>query len=589
MKFWKIFLACLLGSFVAMILYVVFMFFSFGVLLSSLSPSAPAIKDNSVLKITLSEDIPDRTNENPFVNFDFATFKTSQVVGLNDILKCLEKAKTDEKIKGIFLDVSSVPAGMATLEEIRNALIEFKETGKFIISYSDAYTQKSYYLASVADKIYLNPQGGLDWRGMYAQVTFFKGTLEKMGIEVQVFRHGKFKSAIEPFLLDKMSEENKLQTLTYVSSIWNHMLTGISVKRNITVADLNLYADSLMIFDAKSALQYKFVDKLVYRDEVLTEIKTKASYSDKDEDYLVSLGTYSKIPVKAKKEKYSENRIAVIFAEGSIVDGDGKDDEIGGDRLAAEIRKAREDEKVKAVVLRVNSPGGSGLASEIILHEMELTKAVKPVVVSMGNYAASGGYYIACKASYIFAQPNTLTGSIGVFGLLPNMQKLLTDKIGLSFDGVGTNAHSDMGSITRPVTTQEGMVIQKQIEDFYSVFINHVAQGRSMTVAEVDSIGQGRVWSGENALQIGLVDEIGGLDKAVKKAVELAKLTDYRIKELPEVKDFFETMMSDFSNQMEQSYIKKNLGEDYRYIEMLQYVKNASGVQARIPYQIDVY
>jgi len=442
-NFWKMFFASILGGFVALILITLTMFGTFGLLVSSLSPQAPEIKNNSVLQIRLSQEIPDRTSNNPFANFNFMNMESSQVLGLNDILKSLEKAKTDERIKGVFLDVSDIPAGMATIEEIRNALLEFKSTGKFIIAYSDFYTQKSYYLASVADKVYLNPQGMVDWRGLYSQVVFFKGTLEKLGVEVQVFRHGKFKSAVEPFLLDEMSESNKLQTLTYTQSLWDQILTGITATRKISADQLNLYADSLMLHDANAALSLKFVDKLMYRDEILAELKAKSGYTDKNEDFLVSLNTYNKIPVTGKKQKVSDNRVAVIFAEGNIVDGQGSEGEIGGDKLAAEIRKAREDEKIKAVVLRVNSPGGSGLASEIILREMELTKAIKPVVVSMGNLAASGGYYISCKASYIFAQPNTLTGSIGVFGLIPNLGKMLNEKIGLSFDGVGTNAHSD--------------------------------------------------------------------------------------------------------------------------------------------------
>ncbi len=588
-SFWKVFLAGLLGSIVALIVIVITLFITFGVMISSFSPEPPEITDNSVLHIKLDKDIPDRSSDNPFDNIDFVTFQSTKTLGLNDILKTLEKAKTDERIKGICLEVSGLPAGMASVEEIRNALIEFKETGKFIVAYSDFYSQKAYYLASVADSIYLNPQGMLDWRGMYSQVVFFKGTLEKLGIEIQVFRHGKFKSAVEPFLYDEMSESNKLQTLTYVSSLWNHMLADISKKRNISMDELNLYADSLMLDDAEAALNLKMIDKLMYRDELLAELKSKANYVEKDENYLVSLGTYNKVPVKGKKKKLSENRVAVVFAEGSIVDGNGSAGEIGGDRLAEEIRKVREDEKVKALVLRVNSPGGSGLASEIILREMELTKAVKPVVISMGNLAASGGYYIACKADYIFAQPNTLTGSIGVFGLIPNLGKMMNEKLGLSFDGVGTNAHSDWGNTTRAVDPFESTKIQHQVEAFYDVFIGHVAQGRNMTKAEVDSIGQGRVWSGVNALEIGLVDELGGLDNAVKKAVELAKLEDYRIKELPEQKDFLETMMNDFSSQVQLYYLKNQLGEEFRYLEIITFVKNAKGVQARLPYDIVVY
>ncbi|NLA24504.1 MAG: signal peptide peptidase SppA [Bacteroidales bacterium] len=588
-NFWKVFFASILGVFFAFGLVIFLVFGSFSLAFSSFKTEAPTIVENSILHIDFKSEIPDRTSSNPLSNFDFSSMQSNKSIGLNDVLKSIDKAKTDDNIKGIFIDISVMSSGMATTEEIRNALIDFKESEKFIIAYSDVLSQTAYYLASVADKIYLNPQGAIDWKGLYSQVMFFKGALEKLGVEVQVFRHGKFKSAIEPYILDKMSEENKLQTLTYVKSLWDHLVEGIAETRDISVEELNLYADNLSVENALAAYDFKFVDSLVYRDFVLEELKEMANYGKDDDKFLISINKYSKAPVKSAVKEISKNRVAVIFAEGTIVDGKGSDGEIGGDNLAAEIRKARKDENIKAVVLRVNSPGGSGLASEIILHEMVLLKEEKPVVISMGSLAASGGYYIACKSDYIFALPNTLTGSIGVFGMLPNLQKLFENKLGLSFDGIGTNAHSDFGNTSRSVDELEYRRVQAQVENFYDVFITHVAEGRNMSKEEVDEIGQGRVWSGLNALEIGLVDEIGGLNDAIKKAVELAGLEDYRIKEMPEKKDFFETMLEDLTSQVSIKSLEAEFGENLKYLDILRYINNAKGVQARLPYEIYVY
>lgn len=587
-EFWKYTLATVVGSVMTFIVVAGIVLLIFSAVISSFGESEIVVEDNSVLTMTLANDIPDKASDNPFSGVDFMTFESTKILGLNDVLKTIEKAKNDERIKGIYLDLSYVPAGMANIEEVRNKLIEFKESGKFIISYSSGFSQKAYYIASVSDKIYMNPQGSMEWKGLGTQVLFFKGALDKIGVEAQIFRHGQFKSAVEPYFTDKMSESSKLQSITLIQSIWDDMIKNIAEKRGVSVDNLNLYADSLMIYDAETALKYKFIDGIKYYDEVLAELKTMSGSEDKPEDFMISLNIYSDAKVDVKKNT-SKNRIAVIFAEGDIIDGGKKEGSIAGDWMAEIIREVREDEDIKAVVLRVNSPGGSGLASDIIWREVKLTAEVKPVVVSMGNLAASGGYYISCPANYIFAQPNTITGSIGVFGMIPNIEKLMTEKLGITVDGVGTNTHSDFGSIMRPFTPAEGAFIQRQVEDFYEVFITKVSEGRGITTAEVDSIGQGRVWSGVNAIDIGLVDEIGGLDDAVKKAVELSKLEDYRISEYPEKGDFFKQFMSNMSQGTSVKVIKEALGENYKFWQLLQDVQNLKGIQARMDYAIEIY
>ncbi|HOK38867.1 MAG TPA: signal peptide peptidase SppA [Bacteroidales bacterium] len=585
--FWKYTLATIVGSLLTFILIFGIIFGIFGVMLSGFGEQEVVIKDNSVLKISLKYDIPDKTSDNPFSNMDFGTFKTTKVLGLNDILKTIEKAKADDRIKGIYLDISSVPAGLATIEEIRNKLLDFKTSGKFVVTYTSVLTQKSYYLASVSDKIFLNHQGGMEWKGLYSQVMFFKGALEKLGIEAQIFRHGQFKSAIEPFISDKMSEANKLQTSVLLNSIWNDITKKIGEARNITPQRLNEIADSMLVMNAESALKYGFVDSLIYYDEFL-QILTEMTGNDKKDEMFISINKYSKAKVEVKKKNTSNNLIAVIFAEGDIVDGGEQEGSIGGDWMAEQIRKVRENDDIKAVVLRVNSPGGSGLASEIIWREAKLTNEKKPVVVSMGNLAASGGYYISCPASYIFALPNTITGSIGVFGLIPNFQKLMNEKLGITYDGVGTNKYSDFGTVLRPFNENERAIIQLQIENFYDLFITRVADGRGLIKAQVDSIGQGRVWSGLNAIEIGLVDQIGGINDAVRKAAELAKLNDYRIKEYPEKQDYFQKFLTDLSENTSEKAIKKALGENYKLFKMLQNIEKMTGIQARMEYVIDI-
>ena len=584
-------LAVVVGVIIVHILYgVIFLLICLSA--AGSSSSDVTVKDNSVLKISLTADMPDKVTDG--MSFDYMSMTLVKQIGLNDALKSIEKAKTDDRIKGIYLDMDGASAGTATIEELRNKLIEFKESGKFIISYATAYSQFGYYLASVADEVYVNPQGGMSWQGMCSQIMFYKNVLEKLGVEMQVFRHGQFKSAVEPYICDKMSPANRKQYSVLLNSIWGNVCRGISEARGISVEDLNMYADSLSLRKAQDAVTLKFADAVKYYDEVIDELKAKSGFDGKDKDMFIDLEKYAKASVPNVKENKSKNEVAVLFAEGEIVDGNGGKGQMGGDKIAEELRKIRENDDVKAVVLRVNSPGGSGLASEVMWREIQKVKqAGKPVVVSMGNLAASGGYYISCSADYIYAQPTTLTGSIGVFGMFPNLQGLVTDKIGLTIDTVCTNAHADFGSTMRPVTEMEYNYVQQSIEDFYDTFLTRVFDGRKGKGAEghvlsekalVDSIGQGRVWAGADAIEIGLVDELGSLNDAVKKAVELANIPDYKIVEYPAKKEWFEELAEQFD--ISARIMKSELGENYIYYQNAKRIAETSGIQARMEHDI---
>jgi len=584
-------LAVVVGVIIVHILYgVIFLLICLAA--AGSSSSDVSVKDNSVLKISLTADMPDKVTDG--MSFDYMSMTPIKQIGLNDALKSIEKAKTDDRIKGIYLDMDGASAGTATIEELRNKLIEFKESGKFIISYATAYSQFGYYLASVADEVYVNPQGGMSWQGMCSQIMFYKNVLEKLGVEMQVFRHGQFKSAVEPYICDKMSPANRKQYSVLLNSIWGKVCKGISEARGISVEDLNMYADSLSLRKAQDAVTLKFADAVKYYDEVIDELKAKSGFNGKDKDMFIDLEKYAKASVPGVKENKSKNEVAVLFAEGEIVDGNGGKGQMGGDKIAEELRKIRENDDVKAVVLRVNSPGGSGLASEVMWREIQKVKqAGKPIVVSMGNLAASGGYYISCSADYIYAQPTTLTGSIGVFGMFPNLQGLVTDKIGLTIDTVCTNAHADFGTTMRPVTEMEFNYVQQSIEDFYDTFLTRVFDGRKGKGAEghvlsekalVDSIGQGRVWAGADAIEIGLVDELGSLNDAVKKAVELANIPDYKIVEYPAKKEWFEELAEQFD--ISARIMKSELGENYIYYQNAKRIAETSGIQARMEHDI---
>ncbi len=593
MKFYKIVLGAFLGTLIAL---VINFFIKVGVvssMISSFSKSdsetTATLKPNSVLHMKLDYAIPDRSTDDPFGNFDFATMETKESTGLNDILRNIENAKTDNNIKGIYLELSSIPTPTATLQELRSKLIEFKESGKFVVAYGESYSQSAYYVASAADKIILNPEGALDLRGMASQIMFYKHLLEKLDVEMQIVRgpNNKFKSAVEPYFLDKMSEANREQMDKLLGTVWGEILTAISQSRNITVEQLNQIADNLdVLFNAQKALEYGMVDNLYYKDQVLDELKGLTG-SNKS---INAIGN-EKYAKTYKTKSTSKNEVAVIYASGSIQDGKGDEAKnIYSENLSKTIRKAREDDNVKAVVLRVNSPGGSAVASAIIGRELDLTKAVKPVIVSMGNYAASGGYWISAKADYIFADPTTLTGSIGVFGTFPNAQGLLNDKIGLTFDVAKTNENADFPSYTQPLTEFQYSKLQEMVVKTYDDFTKRVAEGRGLTQTYVDSIGQGRVWAGADAIGIGLVDQLGDMEDAIAYAAEKANLgSDYAVTEWPKQKDFFTRLMESISdNEADKldAAMKQKLGVYYDYLKGLENLNNNTGIQARMPFDL---
>ena len=558
------------------------------------------VKANSILVLKFKEPIKERGINNPLSELGLGDFVGGKSgMGLDDIMSSIKKAETDTAIKGIYLDLNDEPvASSATLEEVRNSILAFKASKKFVYAYAENYSQKSYYLASVADKIYLNPQGEFMFKGLSAQIMYYKNALEKIDVEMQVFRHGKFKSAVEPYLLDKMSAPNRMQLETLLNSLWIHMLEGISKQRGVSVADLQSIADELKINFPEDAQQFKLVDELKYKDEVTDILKQKLDVKEKQKINYVSLGDYktateSKDDDKAKdkdKKHDTKPKLAIIYAVGEIASGEGDADKIGSETTAKAIRDARLDTTVKAIVLRVNSPGGSALASDVIWREVTLAKKAKLVIVSMGDVAASGGYYISCAADRIFAQPNTITGSIGVFGLSPNAQKLFSDKLGINIDTVNTNKHSDLGSLYRAASPQEAAYIQKGVEKVYDTFTKRVAEGRSMAQADVDSIGQGRVWSGSDAIKIKLVDELGGINDAINYTVKKVNLKEgeYEILSLPKQKDMLKDLLNGKKDEEEAKVLQQHLGIFYDYIKYAQSVIKAKGVQARLPFEMTI-
>ena len=590
MKFGKIVLAAFLGTLIAL---VINFFIKVGVvssMISSLSKdkeTSTTVKPNSVLYMKLDYEIPDRTVDNPFGGISFNSMETKDATGMTEILRNIEHAKTDPNIKGIYMELSSIPTSTATLQEIRGKLIEFKESGKFIVTYGESYSQSAYYIASIADKIILNPEGALDLHGMASQVMFYKHLFEKLDVEMQIVRgpNNRFKSAVEPYFLDKMSEANREQMDKLLGTVWGQILTGISQSRNISVEQLNQIADNLeTIFNAQKALDFGLVDNLYFKDQVIDELKGLTG-SNKEIN-AIGNANYAK---SYKDKSVSKNEVAVIYASGQIFDGKGDEEQnIYSENLSKTIRKAREDENVKAIVLRVNSPGGSAVASAIIGRELDLTKEVKPIIVSMGNYAASGGYWISAKGDYIFADPTTLTGSIGVFGTFPNVKGLLNDKIGLTFDVVKTNENADFGTITQPLTEFQYSKLQEMVVKTYDDFTKRVAEGRGLTQSYVDSIGQGRVWAGADAIGLGLVDQLGDMEDAIAYAAQKANLgDDYKVTEWPKQKDFF-TRLMDSMNEKDKIDIalKQKLGVYYNYFKGLENLQKNTGIQARLPFDM---
>jgi protease IV len=587
-SFLKYVLATITGIIIVSILFFV-------VLLASLSTMMIAgdkpvsLSENSVLVLKAGVAIPDQGNKSPYAGFDIINMSITPVPGLNEILMNIKKAAADDKIKGILIENGIMPSGWATTGEIRDAIEKFRESGKFVIAYSDyVLLQEGYYLSTAAGKIYVNPSSTVDFKGLSGEVMFYKKALEKLGVEVQVIRHGKFKGAVEPYILEQLSKENREQIKSYVGSIWSHIVDKISESRTIAPEKLNLLADNLTGYEASGAYENGLVDGLIYRDALIDTLKILSGLTTDDKIALVPMHKYTKVP-DSKKMASSRNKIAVIYASGTIAMGKGNEYNTGGDKYGELIRKERKDSTVKAIVLRVNSPGGNAIASDIMWRELELASKVKPVVVSMGNYAASGGYYISAPATKIFASPTTITGSIGVFGLIPNAGKLMNQKLGISTETVNTNENSDFPSIYRPMEVYEREVMQKSIEKVYSDFVSKVSSGRKMTPTAVDSIGQGRVWSGSEAKKLGLVDETGGLRASIEEAAKLAGLETYSLRELPVAEDPFFRILSQLSGEVRMRILKNEMGEFYKIFDEIREIKNLSGIQARLPYFIEVH
>ncbi len=592
-QFFKFMFASMLGFFISLFLIFLFMIMIISSVAYFTSRRDVQISDPSVLYVKLDMPVQDRGTKNPFDAF--GSMGRMRPIGLNQVIRSIENAARDDRIKCIYLEMGMFQSGMATVEEIRNALKEFRKSGKPVIAYGENINQKSYYLATAADKIYANPMGNLDFTGLSAQGVFFKGLSEKLKVEMQIIRpeNNRYKSAVEPFYLDRMSEANREQTAQLLQSVWRHMLKGISKARDIREDKLNVVADSLLAFRAVDALSNRMVDGLIYYDQFLDTLRNILGLKDKARISSVTVAQYCKADRQSNKKegsgKLKHERIAVIYASGSIVMGEEEDRVISAKHISQTIRKAHEDKKIKAIVLRVNSPGGDGLASEMIWREVALAAKVKPVIVSMGDVAASGGYYISCAATKIVAQPSTLTGSIGVFGVLPNMEPLFREHLGITFDEVNTNENSNFGSVVRPLSPYQFQFLTRYVDDFYTHFVTHVSEGRGLSASVVDSIGQGRVWSGTDALELGLVDELGGLEEAVKLAAHEAGISEYSVLEWPVQTDPFLRLIREMSGDVSvNKSLRMKLGADYRWVEILATYSRMKGIQARLPYDITI-
>jgi protease-4 len=583
-----------LGNVLATIvgLFVFVMLFFFGIVLIATvfggDSEVVEVKSNSVIELNLEHIKNDYAGKykDPWMTI----LSDGEKVGLSDIINAIESAKTDDDIKGISILNDESELGIAQRKALRDALESFKKSGKFVMAYANSYSQKEYYLNSVANTIYLNPVGDFDFKGLSAELMFFKDLQDKTGIKMEVIRHGKYKSAVEPFLDNKMSDANREQITALLNSVWSSVIADISKSRNISATKLNEIADGLLARTPELAKAEKLVDVVAYEDVYHDAIK-KILKVDKDDNYnKISILDYTRKMVTTSEDFEIKDKIAIIYAQGEIMSGEGDVNTIGEGSMRRSLIEARKDKDVKAIVLRINSPGGNALTSDLIWREIELTKKVKPVVVSMGDYAASGGYYIACNANTIFAENNTITGSIGVFGILPNFSQLAT-KIGVHTEQVKTNKNAAEYSPFVPLDEKLKAVTLESVEHIYKTFVAHVAQGRKMSFAQVDSIGQGRVWSGSQALKVGLVDKIGGLDDALKEAAKLAKIKSYRTQNFPE----FEKDINDILEHLpfaksKESFIKEELGDEtYRLMEQIKRMQAQKGVQAMLPFEINIH
>ena len=573
----------------SIVLFIIGMVTLFGIV--STADTETIVKKNSVMMLDLNGVLVERTQESPLGILSQLFSDDSNTYGLDDILSSIKKAKENENIKGIYLQASMLGTSYASLQEIRNALLDFKESGKFIIAYGDSYTQGLYYLSSVADKVLLNPKGMIEWKGIASAPLFYKDLLQKIGVEMQIFKVGTYKSAVEPFISTEMSPANREQVTAFINSIWGQVTEGVSASRSLPVDSLNALADRmLMFYPAEESVQCGLADTLIYRNDVRNYLKQWVDL--KEDDRLPVLGLSDMINVKKNMPKdKSGNIVAVYYASGEITDYSGSstsEEGIVGTKVIRDLRKLKDDEDVKAVVLRVNSPGGSAFASEQIWHAVKELKTEKPVIVSMGDYAASGGYYISCVADTIVAEPTTLTGSIGIFGMVPNVKEL-SEKIGLTYDVVKTNKFSDFGNIMRPFNQDEKTLMQMMITQGYDTFVNRCAEGLHMSKEAIEKIAAGRVWTGEAAKELGLVDVLGGIDTALEIAVRKAGIEGYTVVFYPAKQDLLSSLLNTKpTNYVESQILKSKLGEYYQQFGMLKNLKERSMIQARIPFELNI-
>ena len=549
------------------------------------SDTETVVKEKSVFVLNLEGLLVERVQDNPLNDIMGKNF---QECGLDDILTSIRKAKDNENIKGIYLQAGIMDAPCASLEEIRNALKDFKESGKFIVAYGDNYTQGMYYLASVADKVIVNPQGTIAWQGLASQTIFYKDLLKKVGVEMEIFKVGTYKSAVEPFIATEMSDANREQITAFLNSTWKRLLEDVSASRGMSEDDLKKCADDFMMFSqAETYIANGLADTLLYKDGVLDYLKTLTGCEADERLHTLSLNDMKNVKRNVPLDK-SGNIIAVYYAFGEIDNATSTDEGINSTKVIKDLRKLREDETVKAVVLRVNSPGGSAFGSEQIWREVTLLKEEKPVIVSMGDYAASGGYYISCAANCIVADPTTLTGSIGIFGMFPNLENLLTDKLGLHFETVKTNRFADMGNMTRSFNDAEKAAMQNYINNGYKLFVQRCAQGRGMSVEAIEKIAEGRVWTGSMAKELGLVDELGGLDKALEIAAQKAGVENYSVLNYPEMDNVLSTLLNEEKKDYIESQMAETLDEYYDFAKFVRNIKNADRIQARLPFELQI-
>ena len=577
-SFFKYLFATILGLFIFSIIWVVIFFGIIGAAMSG--TKEVRISDNSVFELKLEGILVERHKNDVISSFASEINSSVSEIALDDIMASIDKATDNDNIKGIYLHIGDFSASVASLQEIYNGLERFKKTGRFIVAYADSYGNGTYYLSSIADKVYMNPSGTLALTGINISTVFFKDLLSKIGVEMQIFKVGTFKSAVEPFTQTSMSEANRLQLTTFINSIWTEITKTIARNRGITESEVNLYADSgLFLDDAQTAVQHKFIDSLVYSSDMKEIIEKRV-----DKDYKTL--TINDMKLVAQNKEYSKNRIAIVYAVGEI-DGSNKNDGIDSEDISEDLLDIADNDKIKAVVLRINSPGGSAYGSEQVWKAVSVVKSKKPIVVSMGDYAASGGYYIACNTDRIFAQPTTLTGSIGIFGIFPNIGGL-TDKLGIKFDNVKTNKYSDFGATYRPMNTEERVILQRYINNGYELFTKRCAEGRNMNIDSLKAIAEGRIYSGTDAMRLGLIDEMGGLEEAIAFAAKKANISDYTLKYYPSVKSLIEQISDIFSTSVEERIVKSQLGENYRLFRTIQRAQTTTGIKAIMPYSITV-